>query len=245
MPEWWRTWFGPSYLAVYDAYLAERTPAEVDGLQTLAGLRPPMRVLDLGCGQGRHAIELARRGYTVSGLDLSAYLLDTARRRAQGEGLRVDFIEGDMRRPPPGPFDAVISLFTAFGYFEQDAENLAVLRAVHGSLSPGGRMVLEVINGERVLRTFEAREWVTVGELVVMEDRDLDRDRMRLNVKQRIIGGGFDEAREFSIRLYTGSGLEAMFEEAGYARVDVYNGWEGEPASAESVRLLAVASRDS
>jgi hypothetical protein len=95
-----------------------------------------------------------------------------------------------------------------------------------------------------VLRTFESREWVTVGDLVVMEDRDLDRDRMRLNVMQRIIGGGFDETREFSIRLYTGSGLKGMFEEAGYARVDLYDGWEGQPATADSVRLLAVASRD-
>ena len=244
MPEWWKTWFGPSYLAVYDAYLAERTPAEVDGLEAVAGLRPPMRVLDLGCGQGRHAIELARRGYRVTGLDLSAYLLDTARRRAESEALKIDFIEGDMRRPPPGPFDAVINLFTAFGYFEQDAENLVVLRAARATLAPGGRMILEVINGERVLRAFESREWVTVGELVVMEDRDLDRDRMRLNVKQRIIGGGFDETREFSIRLYTGSGLKGMFEEAGYARVDLYDGWEGQPATADSVRFLAVASRD-
>jgi hypothetical protein len=67
---------------------------------------------------------------------------------------------------------------------------------------------------------------------------------VRLNVKQTIIGGGFDETNEFSIRLYTVSGLKAMFEEAGYGRVDVYDGWEGKPVTAESVRLLAVASGD-
>jgi SAM-dependent methyltransferase len=244
MAEWWKTWFGPSYLAVYDAYLAERTPAEVDGLEAVAGLRPPMRILDLGCGQGRHAIELARRGYRVTGLDLSAYLVEVARRRAEAESLQINFVEGDMRRPPPGPFDAVISLFTAFGYFEQDAENLAVVRAAHDALTPGGLMVLEVINGDRVLRAFEPREWVSVGELVVMEERSLDRDRMRLNVKQAVIGGGFNETNEFSIRLYTVSGLTGMFEEVGYARVDVYAGWEGRPASVEGVRLLAVARKD-
>ena len=78
-PDWWRDWFGPRYLALYDATLAERTPIEVDQIEALLHLHPPRRILDLPCGQGRHAIELARRSYDVTGVDLSEYMLGVAR----------------------------------------------------------------------------------------------------------------------------------------------------------------------
>jgi cyclopropane fatty-acyl-phospholipid synthase-like methyltransferase len=88
-PDWWRTGFGPSYLAIYDAYLAERTPAEIDQLEALLKIKPPLRILDLPCGQGRHSIELARRGYEVTGVDLSPYLLDIARERGEAAAVAV------------------------------------------------------------------------------------------------------------------------------------------------------------
>src|SRR5919199_5263013 len=129
MAEWWQTWFGPAYLAVYDAYLAERTPAEVDGLEAVAGLRPPMRILDLGCGQGRHSIELARRGYEVTGLDQSPVLLAEAKHRAAEAGVNVRWILADMRDAPKEDFDLCVNLFTSFGYFAEDADNQRVLGA--------------------------------------------------------------------------------------------------------------------
>src|SRR5438874_10808168 len=114
--EWWRSWFGPGYLAVYDEYLAERTPVEIDQLEALLQLRPPIRILDVPCGQGRHAIELARRGYDVTGVDPSPYLLDVAKARAETAGVEVRWLEGDMRRRVPGQtFDLVLNLFTSFG----------------------------------------------------------------------------------------------------------------------------------
>src|SRR2546428_2156051 len=83
-PDWWQTGFGPSYLALYDDFLAERTPVEVDQIEALLQLHPPRRILDLPCGQGRHAIELARRGYEVTGVDLSPYMLGVAAERGSG-----------------------------------------------------------------------------------------------------------------------------------------------------------------
>src|SRR3982074_1472391 len=106
--EWWRSWFGPGYLALYDEYLAERTPVEIDQLEALLGLRPPLRVLDLPCGQGRHAIERARRGagwgrarrgYDVTGVDLSPFMLKVGEERARADGVRVRWLSGDMRQP--------------------------------------------------------------------------------------------------------------------------------------------------
>src|SRR5437016_12854634 len=117
--DWWRTWFGPRYLELYDETLTERTPAEIDRLEALLQLHPPRRILDLPCGQGRHAIELARRGYEVTGVDLSPYMLAVAKERAEANGVGVRWLAGDMREPLPGEvFDLVLNLFTSLGYFD-------------------------------------------------------------------------------------------------------------------------------
>src|SRR5437588_4376384 len=117
--DWWRFWFGPGYLALYDDTLRERTPIEIDQLEALLQLRPPIQILDLPCGQGRHAIELARRGYEVTGVDLSEAMLSVARERAERTGVRARFVLGDMREPlQGGHFDLILNLFTSLGYFD-------------------------------------------------------------------------------------------------------------------------------
>src|ERR1700730_4924983 len=100
--EWWRSWFGPGYLALYDDYLAERTPVEIDRLDGPLALRPPLRILDLPSGQGRHAIALARRGSEVTGVDLSPFRLKLADERDRTEDVRVRWLAGDMRQPIAG-----------------------------------------------------------------------------------------------------------------------------------------------
>src|SRR3989442_7104410 len=113
--DWWRSWFGPGYLALYDDTLRERTPNEIDRLEALLQLRPPLRILDLPCGQGRHAIELARRAYEVTGMDLSPYLIGVAKAPAEAGGFEGRWLERGTRRPVPGDsFKLVFSLFTRF-----------------------------------------------------------------------------------------------------------------------------------
>src|SRR5207248_11448120 len=138
--DWGRTWFGPGYLALYDETLGARTPIEIDQLEALLRLRPPLRILDLPCGQGRHAIELARRGYDVTGVDLSPYLLGVAKARSEAAGLKVRWLDGDMRRPLAGErFDLVLNLFTSFGYFVAADDDRLVVQAAAAMLEPGGR----------------------------------------------------------------------------------------------------------
>src|SRR2546428_8376179 len=183
----WRSWFGPGYLALYDDYLAERTPVEIDQLEALLTLRPPRRILDLPCGQGRHAIELARRGYDVTGADLSPYLLEVAEERGRARGVRVRWLSADMRRPIAGEtFDVVLNLFTSLGYFAHEADDRKVVRAASAMLGPGGHFVLELINGERVMNHFQEREWFTVGQAAVVERRSLDRPARRMVVERPV-----------------------------------------------------------
>src|SRR5690242_2740481 len=147
-PDWWRTWFGPGYLELYDEALRERTPIEIDQLERFLHIRPPLRILDLPCGQGRHAIELARRGYEVTGVDLSPFLLNVAETRAREADVTVRWQLGDMRDVLDGePFDLIINLFTSFGYFAEAADDRLVVRTAAAMLEPGGRFLLEVING--------------------------------------------------------------------------------------------------
>jgi len=241
-PDWWRTGFGPSYLALYDGYLAERTKVEIDQLEALLRLQPPVRILDLPCGQGRHAIELSRRGYDVTGVDLSPYLLGVARERARASGVRVRWRSGDMREPVAGEtFDVVLNLFTSFGYFEEEADDRLVIRAAGAMLQPGGRFVLEVINGERIMARFQEREWFTVGQAAVIEQRTLDRSSRRMVVERTVSAPGETEVNVHAVRLYDGPRLEAMLRAAGFGRVELYGDWGGERLTPDSLRLIAVA----
>ncbi len=241
--DWWRTWFGPSYLALYDEYLAERTPVEIDQLEALLQLRPPRRILDLPCGQGRHAIELARRGYDVTGVDLSPFLLKIAADRGRAEGVRVRWLSGDMRQPIVGKrFDVVLNLFTSLGYFAEEADDRTVIDAAAAMVLPGGRFVLELINGERLMAEFQEREWFTVGQAAVMERRSLDRVARRMVVERTVTTPNDTEVNLHAIRLYAGGEVEAMLRAAGFGRIDLYGDWSGEPLTPESRRVLAVGS---
>jgi SAM-dependent methyltransferase len=242
-PDWWRRGFGPKYLALYDGFLAERTPVEVDQIERLLQLRPPRRILDLPCGQGRHAIELARRGYEVTGVDLSPYMLTVARERADASGVRVRWLAGDMREALPGEtFDLVLNLFTSFGYFDEEADDRRVVRAAASMLQPGGRFLLEVINGQRVMGNFQQREWFTVGQTAVMERRSLDVSTRRMVVERTVSSPNGDETSVHAVRLYSGPAVKTMLDAAGFSRVDLYGDWDAAPLTPESLRVLAVGT---
>lgn len=241
--DWWRSWFGPGYLALYDEYLAERTPIEMDQLEALLALRPPLRILDLPCGQGRHAIELARRGYDVTGVDLSPFMLKVAEERARAEGVRVRWLAGDMREAiADARFDVVLNLFTSLGYFADEADDRRVVDAAASMLAPGGRFVLEVINGERIMAQFQEREWFTVGQAAVVERRTLDRASRRMVVERTVSTSNETEVSIHALRLYDRSGIDAMLRAADFSRVDLYGDWSGDPLTPESLRLLAVGT---
>src|SRR4029450_13435640 len=182
--------FDEDYLHFYAAVLSdERTDAEVERIWTLLALEPGMEVLDLACGHGRIANRLAARGCRVTGLDATPLFLDHARRDAAERGVRVDYVQGDMRELPwTGRFDRVVNWFTSFGYFD-DAGNRRVIAQVARALRPSGRFALEV----------QHRDWI-VGALLpafmVERDGDLLIGRNRFDpltgrrVNERIEGRG-------------------------------------------------------
>ncbi|MBI4161979.1 MAG: class I SAM-dependent methyltransferase [Acidobacteria bacterium] len=149
MPEWFREFFGADYLRAYGPRNRREAPAEVPFIEAALGMRRSEVYLDLCCGEGRHAVPLAARGYRLAGVDLSPDLLAAARGRAAGAGVRVDWVRADSRALPfPGAFDGVYCWFTSFGYFPDSADDRRMLAEVERVLRPGGRFLLEVLNRE-------------------------------------------------------------------------------------------------
>ena len=188
---WYDGFFGADYLRIFSPVLPdERTAAEVNAVVERLGLPPEARLLDLCCGQGRHAGPLARLGYRVTGLDRSRRLLEEAAGLAAGQGQRVGLVEGDMRRLPfaDASFDAVLNLFNAFGYLEDDAQDELALHEVARVLRPGGRFLQELANREALVRGWHDSDVVRHDDgLVVLQERTFDlrtsRDLVRYTLR--------------------------------------------------------------
>ena len=172
-----------------DAF-AEQTEQEVEFISAVLDLPAEASILDLCCGWGRHTIRLATRGYRMSGLDLSRYHLELARQAATEAGVDSQWLESDMRGvPSPNEsFDAVVNLFTAFGYFD-DADNQRVLEEVSRVLKPGGRFLLDVINRDNLMRVFRETDWRESddGE-VILEQRRWDAATGRIHAAWTVVG---------------------------------------------------------
>lgn len=221
-----------------------RAPEEVDGILELTGVETPASVLDMACGPGRHCLELARRGFRVTGVDRSPGHLETARRRAEKEGLDVRLIESDMREfAEPGGFELVLNLYTSFGFFEDPEEDRRVARNMVDALAPGGRLVMDLMGKEVVARIFRSRDWrETDGELWLFERAVTDGWSWMENRWIRIRDG---ERREWSVdhRIYAASELTAMLAETGLAGVRTYGSLKGAPYDHEAERLVVVGRK--
>jgi SAM-dependent methyltransferase len=220
------------------------TEAEIDYISTLAGVQPGTAVLDLGCGPGRHALELARRGCRVVGVDRTAEYLRQAREKAREEGLDVEFVEGDMRSfARPASFDLALSLYTAFGYFEQAAENEQVLRNAYISLRPGAVLLLEVAGKEVIARDFQERDWTEQGGELLLQERRAERHWTWMQNRWIVVRDGQQRSFEVGHWIYSAAELDHMLRLAGFTAVDFYGDLEGRPYDHHARRLVALARR--
>jgi SAM-dependent methyltransferase len=239
---WWETFFGPDYLRQYE-HAPDRTAAEVDGLERILHLRKGSRVLDLACGAGRHSIELARRGYAVTGYDLSEDLLRQARASTKRAKASVAFVRGDMRDVRfRGTFDAVINMFSSFGYFDTIEEDRKVLEGVARTLKPRGKFLMERFNRESLAYELPLQGW-RIGEdgSVVLQDDTFDVLRGRYDSRQIVIDREGTREHRASVRAYTLPELKEMFDAAGLPIHRVLGGLDLSPYRARSRRLVLYA----
>jgi len=225
--DWWRTLFNAVYLKTDGDVVenAENTRRDIDRFLEVIPLDSNATVLDLCCGQGRHAIELGRRGFTgVTGVDRSRYLVRLARRRAQKLALPVTFREGDARkfRFDRGTADCVTLFGNSFGYFERAEDDVAVLNGVRRALKPGGTALLDLVDGEWMRNNYEPRTWEWIDQShFVCRERALASDGVRLVSREVVTHAekGIIADQFYAERLYTYADIRALLEQCGFQDV--------------------------
>jgi len=224
-PDWWRRIFNSLYLKT-DADVVDDpdiTRREIDLFTDMLKLSPEHKILDLCCGQGRHSLELARRGFNmVEGVDRSHYLIQKAKALAKKEGLNVKFREGDARKlpHPPDTFDVVLILGNSFGYFETVQDDLRVLQEVFRVLRPWGKLLIDVTDGEHLKDHFDARSWEWIDRKhFVCRERSLSVDGQRLISREVIshVEKGVIADQFYAERLYTRDSLSDLMRAAGFS----------------------------
>jgi len=245
--KWYVDLFGDAYLTIYGQGLtAERTEQETERIIERLKLQPGSTILDLCCGHGRHAVALAERGYQVTGQDLSEVFLQKAQAEAAEANLQVRWIHGDMRHIPFNEeFDAVINMFSAFGYLESEKEDQSVLGQVRRALKRGGLFLLDTIHQAWLLRNFESRGWhAGTDGVMVLEERELDLLTGRNEVTVTLIDPeGARRKYHHAMRIYSAAELVRMVTQAGLTVEAAYGGLDGSQLTLNSNRLVLVARR--
>ena len=229
-PEWWKTIFNSIYLITDSDVIEDNniTRQEVSLFLDILKLSPDDTILDLCCGQGRHSLEIARRGFRyVEGMDRSHYLIQKAKGRVKKEGLDVKFREGDARKLPyhADSFDTVMILGNSFGYFETLKDDLRVLKEVFKVLKPWGKLLIDVADGEYLRENFQPRSWEWTGKkYFVCRERSLSLDRKHLISRELVthIEKGIISDQFYSVRLYDRQTLTELLEAAGFSDVTFY-----------------------
>lgn len=245
--DWWRDYFDAQYLREYEPiFTLEQDRRDVTRVMELLGLPVGARILDVPCGQGRHAHLLAETGFRVDGLDYSKHLLAQARKRGTGPSLK--YHQGDMRKLPTrwaNRYDAVINLFTSFGFFAQPADDAKTIREFARVLKPGGTLIWHGGNRDGVMARFLPRDWWRTSDgTMVGQEREFDPLSGLLTVTSAWYGPHGAGEREHRIRLYTSTALSKLMAHEGLIVEAAWDGWTNRPLTRRSGEMLLVARKD-
>ncbi len=243
---WWDDIFSEDFLRTMDPPKPAYIQREVNFIEESLGVEKGAVVLDLACGTGEHAVELASRGYSVVGFDLSLAMLARASDEAQERGQKLNFLQGDMREMAfEEMFDGIYCWSTSFGYFDEE-KNLEVLARAHRALRHGGMLLIDIINRDFIAPRQPSLVWFEGDGCVCMDEMHVDFFTSRLKVKRTVM---FEDGRtrevDYSIRLYNLHELGKMMHDCGFRVVQV----TGQPAhpgvffGSESPRIIILAER--
>lgn len=243
------------WLRILDDML-ERAEKEVEALVSVFskhGVPEGGKVLDLCCGIGRHSVYLAVKGYRVIGVDLSPTLIDRARALAHslGVGDRAIFVVADARRvvealqEHAGTFDVVINLFTSFGYYDDEANEL-ILKNARALAKPGGLLILDVANRDWIVRNFQGSNIGVLGNLEIHELREMEAETSTLRCTFKFYEREGEDLKHKAtvntrLRLYSLHELIAILKKTGWTYLEAYGNLKLEPFSVWAGRIVAVA----
>jgi SAM-dependent methyltransferase len=247
---WYVDFFREDYLNVYNSvFTAERAEKEVAFVELALELKGGARILDLCCGQGRHSVLFAQHGFQVTGLDLNPVYLDLTRRSARAAKVSVETIEADMRQIPfQDHFDAIVNMYSSFGYLESEADDLGVLESATKAIRPGGRLMLDMLNREWAITNYIQNDWHCGGDgTFYLEHRELDLASSHMHVTFTIIAPGGQRRNSVGhhIRLYTLTEISRLLGQVGLHMTGVFGGYDAEPYAIGTRRMIVLAQKPS
>ena len=245
---WYVDFFRTDYLNVYGhMFTEERAEKESAFVASALELKPDASVLDLCCGQGRHSVQLAKRGLAVTGLDLNPEYLELAQQAATAGKVTIETVAADMRMIPfENKFDAIVNMYSSFGYLESEDEDLKVLVSAARALKAGGRLLLDMLNREWAIDNYIQNDWHKgADETLYIERRDLDLATSRMHVHFIVVDaeGHRRESIGHNIRLYTLTEMKRLLERVGLGVTAVFGGFDGEEYAIGTRRMVIVARK--
>lgn len=241
---WYKEWFDrEEYEIVYKGRNVEEAKRLIDLLERVVKPDPGSEILDLACGRGRHAHNLARRGYRVTGLDLSGRALDKAEKAARHDNLDIRFVRGDMREPlGVSCFDGVVNLFTAFGYFRDENDNRRAIDSVVTMLRPGGWLLQDYLNAPYVAATLSPEDYRVDDDVEIEQRRWIENNRVNKKIILRRNGNEYTFCE--SVRLFTLDDFKNLYETSGLRLVETFGDYDGAPYTVGSPRLILHAVKE-
>lgn len=238
---WYTSWFNSPY---YHMLYRRRDHGEAAQFidHVLRYFDPPKEaeILDLACGKGRHSIYMSKKGFRVTGIDISEQNIAYAKKF---ESERLKFAMADMREPfRANNFDLVLNLFTSFGYFDAAEENLNVLRSVHTNLRKDGQVLIDYLNASLLRNTLVEEETVHISDVEFGIRRSIENDiiKKRIDVKDGDRNFRFEER----VKALEPEDFKAFFDKAGFDIVDTFGDYTLGPFARErSPRLILTARK--
>jgi cyclopropane fatty-acyl-phospholipid synthase-like methyltransferase len=240
-PNWFETFFEGLALDMWRGVMTpEQTALEARFLADHLELQPGMSVLDVPCGNGRHAIELARQGVRMTGVDISTGFLEEARGNTPG----IELVQRDMRNLPwTSRFDAAYCWGNSFGYFDHD-NCQRFLDAVAAALKPGGRFILE--SGavtESLISTFQPERKLQIGDLDFLSRGAYDVVEGRMDITYTFARGERREVKPIHQWVHSAAELRRMFSRSGLEPLAAFGDLEGARYTLGSPRFIGLARR--
>lgn len=244
--DWPELFFRNSFYNPASAEAVKAAPAEADFLCRAMKLEKGTALLDICCGPGRHAIEFARRGIDVTGYDFSAEYLDEARIKAEKNNLNILFELGDMRSIPYiCRFDAAVSLFNSFGYFQDYKDDIKTLKGIFRALRPGGVFALDIVNGRYVRDYTGPYERTDLGSCWRIARTELDKDGMTCAWTFIDKKTGKSRSAVFFNRLYDQQRISDALKTAGFSVLKFYGDFSGGRLNGKKDRIIVISRKNS
>ncbi len=240
---WWDDFF-PLFRPLFDKITAEETKSETNYIIKKLNLKVGQKFLDCPCGIGRISLPMAQKGIKVTGVDITESYLAELKNKAQKNNLKITTVHSDMRRIDfKNEFHAAGNLWTSFGFFEKDSDNILTLKKIYQALKSGGKFILHVINRDWIMVNYTTTTWYEVNNMKVLEERYFDFATSTSRGKWIFLGKEKEKEIFVDIRMYSYHELLNIFRKIGFVDIAGYGSVNDEPISSKLRMMFIIASK--